>query len=363
MFPQLYSKNIMFGDIAINLQLWDTAGQESYRKLRPLSYSQADVFVIIFSLVNLITLQDVLNIWVPEIKEHCPGTPYLLVGTKKEIRDNFQEHRDEYLSKGYEPIQTSIGIETKEKIQAEEYFECETYDYESISQVFNSAIKIVFKYQQIQEEENLQKNKNKIRFKKRKRKQKEENEMINNLDTNKSDNNDEKILKIGFFGDEKSGKKEIVYKYLFDDFISPETNVDNENFYKIIEVNNTLRKLKFEINFPYDLRQVDGLIFIFNANDENSLNSLQGMLDVHSINDSTFISMPHILVANYGNVEIIRKKDVRQLIEKLNCEYFEINSNLDDIDIAFYYLLKMISKLKIKNEREERKKSRKKKKQ
>ena len=39
-----YSANVMVEDQAINLQLWDTAGQEDYKKLRPLSYPQTDVF-------------------------------------------------------------------------------------------------------------------------------------------------------------------------------------------------------------------------------------------------------------------------------------------------------------------------------
>lgn len=36
----------------ISLGLWDTAGQEDYDRLRPLSYPQTDVFVICFSLVS-----------------------------------------------------------------------------------------------------------------------------------------------------------------------------------------------------------------------------------------------------------------------------------------------------------------------
>lgn len=36
----------------ISLGLWDTAGQEDYDRLRPLSYPQTDVFLICFSVVS-----------------------------------------------------------------------------------------------------------------------------------------------------------------------------------------------------------------------------------------------------------------------------------------------------------------------
>lgn len=35
----------------VNLGLWDTAGQEGYKRLRPLAYHNCDVFLIVFSVV------------------------------------------------------------------------------------------------------------------------------------------------------------------------------------------------------------------------------------------------------------------------------------------------------------------------
>ena len=47
-----YAVTVMIGDDPYTLGLFDTAGQEDYDRLRPLSYPQTDVFLICFSLVS-----------------------------------------------------------------------------------------------------------------------------------------------------------------------------------------------------------------------------------------------------------------------------------------------------------------------
>jgi small GTP-binding protein len=138
-----YSANVMVEDQQINLQLWDTAGQEDYKKLRPLSYPQTDVFVICFSLVAPTSLENVQNMWVPEVKEHCPTTPYILVGMKSDLRDQFQQHADEYRSKGWEPVSTSKAEEMKKSIGAHGYIECSAKIQYNLKEVFEAAIKVV----------------------------------------------------------------------------------------------------------------------------------------------------------------------------------------------------------------------------
>lgn len=44
---------------SVLLHLWDTAGQEDYDRLRPLSYPGADIVLLCFSTVNKSTLESI----------------------------------------------------------------------------------------------------------------------------------------------------------------------------------------------------------------------------------------------------------------------------------------------------------------
>ncbi|KAK3782972.1 hypothetical protein RRG08_057768 [Elysia crispata] len=81
-----YSANVMVDGKPYNLGLWDTAGQEDYDRLRPLSYPQTDVFLICFSVSSHDSLSNVAAKWIPEIRHHCPDVPVMLVACKTDLR-------------------------------------------------------------------------------------------------------------------------------------------------------------------------------------------------------------------------------------------------------------------------------------
>lgn len=76
------------GDEPYTLGLFDTAGQEDYDRLRPLSYPQTDVFLICFSVMSPASFENVKEKWLPEVHHHCPGVPCIIVGTQIDLRDD-----------------------------------------------------------------------------------------------------------------------------------------------------------------------------------------------------------------------------------------------------------------------------------
>uniref|UniRef100_A0A1D1YIM5 Rac-like GTP-binding protein 2 n=1 Tax=Anthurium amnicola TaxID=1678845 RepID=A0A1D1YIM5_9ARAE len=83
-----FSANVSVDGSIVNLGLWDTAGQEDYSRLRPLSYRGADIFVLAFSLISRASYENVLKKWMPELRRFAPNVPIVLVGTKLDLRED-----------------------------------------------------------------------------------------------------------------------------------------------------------------------------------------------------------------------------------------------------------------------------------
>jgi len=137
-----YSANVMVDGRTINLGLWDTAGQEDYDRLRPLSYPGTSVFLICFSVDNPASYANVSNKWHPEVYHHCAGVPVILVGTKMDLR-NDQQVIQKLAQKGLKPKSMIDGEELRKTIKAVKYVECSAKTQEGVKSVFDDCIRVV----------------------------------------------------------------------------------------------------------------------------------------------------------------------------------------------------------------------------
>ncbi|XP_014855847.1 PREDICTED: ras-related C3 botulinum toxin substrate 1-like isoform X1 [Poecilia mexicana] len=139
-----YSANVMVDGNPVLLGLWDTAGQEDYDRLRPLSYPQTvgDVFLLCFSVVGPSSFENVRAKWFQELQHHCPTTPIILVGTKVDLR-NDSETIEALVEKKRTPITTVQGFAMAKEIGAVKYLECSSLTQRGLKTVFDEAIRAV----------------------------------------------------------------------------------------------------------------------------------------------------------------------------------------------------------------------------
>ena len=83
-----YTKREVVDGQHIYIGLWDTVGKKEYDKYRHQSYPQTDVFLFCFDITNRESLDNISSKWIPDTMHYCPSTPFLIVGCKKELRNN-----------------------------------------------------------------------------------------------------------------------------------------------------------------------------------------------------------------------------------------------------------------------------------
>merc|ERR1712047_59047 len=140
-FPQVYVPTVFENYVAdievdgkqVELALWDTAGQEDYDRLRPLSYPDTDVILMCFSIDSPDSLENIPEKWTPEVKHFCPNVPIILVGNKKDLRN------DPNTIKELAKMKPEDGRTMAEKINAFAYLECSAKSKEGVREVFETA--------------------------------------------------------------------------------------------------------------------------------------------------------------------------------------------------------------------------------
>lgn len=70
--------------------------------------------------------------WILELRHHCPTTPIILVGTKKDLRDD---------KKTKFSLDKSEGELMAYRLEADSYVECSSYNMDNVDAVFRYATK------------------------------------------------------------------------------------------------------------------------------------------------------------------------------------------------------------------------------
>jgi len=129
-----YVAEIRLDGKAVQLALWDTAGQEEYERLRPLSYSKSHVVLIAFAIDTPDSLDNVTVKWDEEVRRICgPSVPIILVGLKSDLRPSPSDPSyDRYIPR-------EKGEEVAQQIGAREYKECSALLIQGVDDVFEAA--------------------------------------------------------------------------------------------------------------------------------------------------------------------------------------------------------------------------------
>ncbi|KZV86883.1 ras-domain-containing protein [Exidia glandulosa HHB12029] len=133
-----YAATVMVDGDPYTLGLFDTAGQDEYDRLRPLSYPQTDVFLVCFNVTSPASFENVKGKWFPEAHQHCPGVPCLIVGTQIDLR-NDQGVLDRLSRDKQQPITPEMGDRLARELGAFKYVECSALTQEGVKNVFEEV--------------------------------------------------------------------------------------------------------------------------------------------------------------------------------------------------------------------------------
>ncbi|XP_034044686.1 rho-related GTP-binding protein RhoH [Thalassophryne amazonica] len=141
-FPDTYKPTVFdntgvevyMDGVQISLGLWDTAGNDNFRLIRPRSYQQADVVLICYSVANPNSLASIRHKWICEVREHLPKVPVLVVATQTDLRE-MGAHRAGCIT-------ATEGKQVAHEIHAKGYLECSSLGNRGVQQVFEYAVRM-----------------------------------------------------------------------------------------------------------------------------------------------------------------------------------------------------------------------------
>ncbi|XP_011446036.1 cdc42 homolog [Magallana gigas] len=131
-----YAATVSVHGIPYHLNLFDTAGKEDFSKVRVMSYINSDVFLVCFSIDDVKSLVHVQESWVPELRQHVPNTPFILVGTKLDVR--FQQPDIQVLDSS--AVSPKQGKEVASTVGAYSYVEVSSLSADGVDDLITEIV-------------------------------------------------------------------------------------------------------------------------------------------------------------------------------------------------------------------------------
>jgi hypothetical protein len=109
---------------------------------RPVTLPAIKIFIICFSIISPLSLDNIQARWKPELSHRSPHTPFIVCGTHADLRDDINTiQRME--SKGERPISQEQGQQLAQQLGAAAYCETTIRDPQTYDSVISKAVQVV----------------------------------------------------------------------------------------------------------------------------------------------------------------------------------------------------------------------------
>ena len=142
---EIYNFKVKVNETPINLQIWDTCGQEKYRSLIKNYYQNSSLAIIVYSVIDHNSFQDV-NEWYKEVKLNTsPDCKIFLIANKVDLPER--------------KVSTEQGNQCKKDFKFDLFMETSAKSGFNSKELFMNGAKLLYKeYEKLN---NLEKNKKK----------------------------------------------------------------------------------------------------------------------------------------------------------------------------------------------------------
>ncbi|QRV84172.1 Ephrin type-A receptor 4 [Ceratobasidium sp. AG-Ba] len=143
--PRIFEDYYAVANVArkqLPIRIIDTTGLSEYKPVRAAAYRGVHLVLVCFAIDSPDSLENVQQVWMPEVRKYCPSAPLILVGCKMDLRRSTTTV--EGLKKtGERPVTYEEGLKIANDIGALCYLECSARTGEGMAELRNHTSSVL----------------------------------------------------------------------------------------------------------------------------------------------------------------------------------------------------------------------------